>query len=240
MKKITTMLLAMVLLLSVSACSKDISTLSSETTTPTSQISNTTTTSITNRTNAPTTAKSNTTRKSVTTTDATTTTEKNASKTGPSWGPKIILNGKELDVYTSHYFWKDDYLEIPLSAFLKSLGADYADSPYTDYEIECYYFCGKQYIICGKYHLFMLEEDYTDFIGSVNTLTSENTAEVGLLPRNKNICWINRDDSVVEWGEIWIDHISLMKALQESGISISIVLDKTANTITVTLPSPKE
>jgi len=86
----------------------------------------------------------------------------------------------------------------------------------------------------------MLEEDYTDFIGSVNTLTSENTAEVGLLPRNKNICWINRDDSVVEWGEIWIDHISLMKALQESGISISIVLDKTANTITVTLPSPKE
>ena len=145
-----------------------------------------------------------------------------------------------MDVYTSHYFWKDDYLEIPLSAFLKSLGADYADSPYNDYETECYSFCGKQYIICGKYHLFMLEEDYTDFRGSAKTLTSENTAEVGLLPRNKNICWINRDDSVVEWGEIWIDHISLMKALQESGVSISIALDKTANTITVTLPSPKE
>ncbi len=60
---------------------------------------------------------------------------------GSFWGPKLYLNGKELNVYTSHYFIKDTYASIPLNAFLKSVGAVYADSSYNRYQVQSYKLC---------------------------------------------------------------------------------------------------
>lgn len=244
MKKLFIVFLSTVFLLALAACSSDkpsTQTADITTTTTTDSTTEITVSSTTTSTKARTTTSTTTTTKEPTTTSsttkkptATTSTTKKINPTGPSWGPKFILNGQELDVYTSHYFIKEDYVEIPLTAFLASIGAKYADSPFNSYDVECYSFMGKRYIVSGTYHLFMLEEDYIKLTESVKSLTRENTENVGLLPRVNNICWANKSDSV-QWGEIWIDHISLMNALKESGIDITIDCDYKEETLLVTL-----
>ena len=159
-----------------------------------------------------------------------------------SGAPTLVLNGNTLDVYTSHYFAREEYAIIPLTAFLQSVGAEYADSPLNEYGRQCYSFMGNRYIFVGSMHLFMLENDYIDLL---NTLaedgvepSKENTADKGLLPRDENAYFseVSADGTLVEWGQIWIDHISLMNALRESGIDITIEYDYPTKTITVIMP----
>ena len=154
--------------------------------------------------------------------------------------PKLILNGEALDVYTSHYHVTEECAGIPLQAFLKSIGADYADSSLNEYGIQCYSLMGKRYIVVPDMHLFMLEDDYVAFLEKLDEegkeLSRKATEDCGLLPKNEsNFSWDMNGD-VLYWGEIWVDHISLMNALRESGIDITIEYDYMTRTITVTLP----
>ena len=161
------------------------------------------------------------------------------------WGnhpnaPTLILNGKQLDVYTSHYNVTEEYASIPLSAFLQSLGAEYADSPLNEYGVQCYSFMGNRYIINGRMHLFMFEDDYKAFLKELddtgNELSKETASERGLLPKNQSKVLLNTDETNIEYAEIWSDHESLMNALRESGIDITIEYDFETRTITVVLP----
>lgn len=154
--------------------------------------------------------------------------------------PTLILNGIELDVYTSHYNVTEEYASIPLSAFLQSVGAEYADSPLNEYGVQCYSFMGKRYIINGSMHLFMLEGDYKDFLKELDDegkeLSKETASERGLLPQNQSMVLLNTDETNIEYAGIWSDHDSLMNALRESGIDITIEYEYEERTITVTLP----
>ncbi|MBR2876318.1 MAG: hypothetical protein IKC01_04205 [Clostridia bacterium] len=153
--------------------------------------------------------------------------------------PTLILNGKQLDVYTSHYNVTEEYASIPLSAFLQSLGAEYADSPMNEYGVQCYSFMDNRYIINGRMHLFMFEEDYKAFLKELNDtgkkLSKETASERGLLPKNQSKVLLNTDETNIEYTEIWSDHESLMNALRESGIDITIEYDFETRAITVTL-----
>ena len=160
------------------------------------------------------------------------------------WGnhpnaPTLILNGKQLDVYTSHYNVTEEYASIPLSAFLQSLGAEYADSPLNEYGVQCYSFMGNRYIINGRMHLFMFEDDYKAFLKELDDtgkeLSKETASERGLLPKNQSKVLLNTDETNIEYAEIWSDHESLMNALRESGIDITIECDFETRAITVTL-----
>lgn len=154
--------------------------------------------------------------------------------------PTLVLNGKELDVYTSHYNVTEEYASIPLSAFLQSVGAEYADSPLNEYGVQCYSFMGNRYIINGRMHLFMFEDDYKAFLKELDDtgkeLSKETASERGLLPKNQSKVLLNTDETNIEYAEIWSDHESLMNALRESGIDITIEYDYEARTITVILP----
>ena len=166
--------------------------------------------------------------------------------TGPAVGdnfpdaPRLILNGEVLDVYTSHYYIAEEYVGIPLVAFLKSMGADHADSPLVEYGIECYSLMGKRYIVVSDMHLFMLEDDYTAFLEKLDEegkkLSRETTENCGLLPKNESSISRYTNGTVLDQAGIWVDHISLMNALRESGIDITIEYDYSNRTITVTLP----
>lgn len=152
----------------------------------------------------------------------------------------LILNGKKLDVYTSHYWLEEEYAEIPLGAFLSSIGAEFADSPLNEYGIQCYSLLGKRYILIGDLHLFMPEEDYIAFLAELEesgqALSRETAADRGLLPLNESFIPMMINRTPEESGGIWTDHVSLMNALRESGIDITIEYDYAARTITVTLP----
>lgn len=161
------------------------------------------------------------------------------------WGnhsnaPTLILNGKQLDVYTSHYNVTEEYASIPLSAFLQSLGAEYVDSPLNEYGVQCYSFMGNRYIINGRMHLFMFEDDYKAFLKELDDtgkeLSKETASERGLLPKNQSKVLLNTDETNIEYAGIWSDHESLMNALRKSGIDITIEYDYEARTITVILP----
>ncbi len=154
--------------------------------------------------------------------------------------PIVILNGKELDTYTLSYRVAQDHAVIPATAFLKALGGEYADSPLNKYGRQCYTFMGKRYLEIPDMHLFILEEDYEDLRKELEEegvpFSRDGVADRGLLPRNENKAVLNMDETVIEWGEIFVDHFSLMKALNESGIEITIEHDYENNTIIVTFP----
>ena len=158
--------------------------------------------------------------------------------------PTLILNGKQLDVYTSHYNVTEEYASIPLTAFLQSVGAEYADSPLNEYGVQCYFFMGKRYVINGRMHLFMFEDDYKAFLKELDDegkeLSKETATKRGLLPKNQSKVLLNPDETNIEYAEIWCDHDSLMNALRKSGIDITIEYDYEARTITVTLPEPNK
>ena len=151
--------------------------------------------------------------------------------------PKLILNGNELDVYTSHYYLEKDRVFIPLDAFLMSLGAEIADSPLNTYGTTVYSFMGKNYVDVGSLHLFMLEDDYIklteDFSEENKALTAEAVKNIGLLPKSDSEFTLP-DDAIAH--EIWTDHTSLMDALRKSGIEITIEYDYENRSINVTLP----
>ncbi len=152
--------------------------------------------------------------------------------------PKLKLNGKRLRVYTSHYSLHEEYVFIPLSAFLMSVGAEYADSPLNEYETKCISFMGNRYVIHANMHLFMLEKDYMALLKELEDankkLSRQTVADRGLLPKNESI--FPENPNVTYWGEIWTDNISLMNALRESGIDITIDYEYSSRTISVTLP----
>ena len=151
---------------------------------------------------------------------------------------RIVLNGKELDVYTMHYYYDEEYAAVPLSAFLKSIGAEYADSPLNTYESRCYSFIGKRFVFVPNVHLFMLEDDYNVFLEQLEedgkSLTRATARDSGLLPISKSEIYPNGDDSI-ERAEILVHYETLMNALIESGIDITIEYDFEALAINVTL-----
>jgi hypothetical protein len=150
----------------------------------------------------------------------------------------IILNGKKLDVYTMHYYYDDEYAAVPLHAFLFSIGAEYADSPLNTYESSCYSFAGKRFVFVPNVHLFMLEDDYKAFLKQLEedgkSLTRATARDSGLLPISKSEIYPNGDDSI-ERAEILVHYETLMNALIESGIDITIEYDFEALAINVTL-----
>ena len=154
--------------------------------------------------------------------------------------PKLVLNGEELDVYTLHYEITEEYAKIPLTAFLHSIGAEYASSPLNTYGTQSYSFMGKRYVVVPNLHLFMLEDDYKVFVQKLENenkeLSQETTADCGLLPKKNSIIPEVSNGTVLESAEIWVDHISLMNALIKSGIDITIEYDYSAQSVNVTLP----
>lgn len=155
--------------------------------------------------------------------------------------PTLILNDEELDIYTSHYKLTEEYAFIPLTAFLHSIGAEYADSPLNEYGTQCYSFAGKQYVVVPDMHLFILENDYNELIQELDadekTLSRETMKDKGLLPKIESKYPGITNGTVLEWAEIWTDNVSLENALIESGVDINIEYDYSTRTITVTLPN---
>lgn len=151
---------------------------------------------------------------------------------------RIILNGKKLDVYTMHYYYDEEYAAVPLSAFLHSIGAEYADSPLNTYESSCYSFMGERFVFVPNVHLFMLEDDYLAFLEQLEedgkSLTRETARDSGLLPISKSEIYPNGDDSI-ERTDMLVHYETLMKALIECGIDITIDYDYTTLSINVTL-----
>ena len=149
--------------------------------------------------------------------------------------PILILNDEKIDVYTSHYYITEEYAEIPLQAFLQSIGAETAESSLNGYGIQCYAFMGKRYIVAADLHLFMLEEDYMAFLEQLKEegkeLTRETAENCGLLPKNE--CTGEAEEYRAD---LLVDHLSLMNAFVESGVNITIQYDYATRTITVTLP----
>ena len=90
----------------------------------------------------------------------------------------------------------------------------------------------------------MFEEDYKAFLKELDDtgkeLSKETASERGLLPKNQSKVLLNTDETNIEYAGIWSDHESLMNALRESGIDITIEYDYEARTITVTLPEPNK
>ena len=151
---------------------------------------------------------------------------------------KIYLNDRPLDVYTMHYGIEEEYAVIPLTAFLMSIGAEYADSPLNTYETECFDLMGERYVVYSDKHLFMLEEDYLALLDELDCvytqLSRKDVFDRGLLPFSDcKICSISTHSGV-----ILTDHISLMKALKESGIDITIEYDYSKMILDVILISP--
>ncbi len=154
--------------------------------------------------------------------------------------PKLILNGEVLDVYTSHYHVTEECVGIPLEAFLKSIGADYADSELNEYGVQCYSLMGKRYIVVPDMHLFMLEDDYVAFLEKLDEegkeLSRKTTEDCGLLPKSESSVSWDMNGTAEYATAMYVDHISLMNAFRESGIDITIEYDYSNRTITVTLP----
>ncbi|MBQ7385824.1 MAG: hypothetical protein IJW04_04875 [Ruminococcus sp.] len=155
--------------------------------------------------------------------------------------PTIVLNGKELDVYTSHYNLTEEYAFIPLAAFLHSIGAEYADSPLNEYGTQCYSFDGKQYVVVPDMHLFILENDYNELVKELDAhgkkLSRETVEDKGLLPKSESKYPGITNATVIEWAVIMADHVSVENALKESGVDINIEYDYANRTITVIMPN---
>ena len=157
--------------------------------------------------------------------------------------PRIVLNGKKLHgVYTSHYSVKEDCVVIPLSAFLLSIGAEYADSPLNAYHVTCYSFMGKRYVLDDDARLFMLEDDYVTLSNELDAegkeLTRKNAAGRDLFSENDDAISIPTNEAT--WSTVYVDHVSLMNALRKSGIDITIQFDYSKRKIIVDCPEQSD
>jgi hypothetical protein len=148
---------------------------------------------------------------------------------GESWGPTFFLNGKELNVYTSHYFIKDTYASIPLNAFLKSVGAVYADSSYNRYQVQCYEIQGIRYIYDWESQVFALEKPYDEIVQKLKaegrTPTKADFREIDLFAQEGYEPKMQAETAV--------DHRVLERVLRRMGLDITIEIDREANTICV-------
>ena len=152
---------------------------------------------------------------------------------------KIVLNGEELDVYTMHYGIFEEFVSIPLDAFLLSLGAERLDPPENNgYNTERYSLAGNWYVFVPSLHLFILEADYYALIDrlkgegkQLSQLSSMDASAYGLLPLSESKFYVNESNRVV----YITDHITLMNALKESGIDITIEYDYSKKILDVIL-----
>lgn len=154
-------------------------------------------------------------------------------------GPRLIVNGKELDVYTEHYTVTENYAIIPVEAFMDSLGAESEkDSPYNTYRRSCVLFMGQRYVIDEENHLFMTEYDYSNLLQKLNQegkeLSKYTTKGEGLLSGEEYTLDNPKYPYYLSWNGLFVDHQTLMKAFQESGISILIDFDYDSQMIIVT------
>ena len=164
---------------------------------------------------------------------------------GSFWGPKLYLNGKELNVYTEHYFIEDEETFIPLHAFLLSVGAVYADSPYTKYQVQSYELCGIRFIVDEVTQVFALEREYDAAIQELkakpgNPVTHANLQKVDLFSPVRNENTMINGKKAVYWGPgAVVDHRTLETALREAGLTIEISVDSEKNAIYVELTDPQ-
>ena len=157
---------------------------------------------------------------------------------------KIVLNGEELDVYTMHYGIFEEFVSIPLDAFLLSLGAERLDPPENNgYNTERYSLAGNRYVFVPSLHLFILEADYYALIDrlkgegkQLSQLSSMDASAYGLLPLSESKFYVNESNRVV----YITDHITLMNALKESGIDITIEYDYSKKILDVILISSED
>ena len=151
---------------------------------------------------------------------------------GSSFGPAFILNGKELDVYTEHYFIAGTDDDIPLNAFLSSIGSYCVDSPYNKYQVQCYEIEGIRYIYDWESQVFALAEQYDSVVQAAKTK--------GRMPTEAEFQAIDLLPAGVEMqAEAWLDHSTLESVLRKMGLDITIELDREENAIRVTLPEPE-
>lgn len=151
---------------------------------------------------------------------------------GSSFGPAFILNGKELDVYTEHYFIAGTDDDIPLNAFLSSIGSYYVDSPYNKYQVQCYEIEGIRYIYDWESQVFALAEQYDSVVQAAKTK--------GRMPTEAEFQAIDLLPAGVEMqAEAWLDHSTLESVLRKMGLDITIELDREENAIRVTMSEPE-
>ncbi len=151
---------------------------------------------------------------------------------GSSFGPAFILNGKELDVYTEHYFIAGTDDDIPLNAFLSSIGSYYVDSPYNKYQVQCYEIEGIRYIYDWESQVFALAEQYDSVVQAAKTK--------GRMPTEAEFQTIDLLPAEVEMqAEAWLDHSTLESVLRKMGLDITIELDREENAIRVTMSEPE-
>ena len=155
---------------------------------------------------------------------------------GESRGPAFILNGKERNVYTSHYSIEDEETSIPLNAFLASVGAVDVDSPYNRYMVQCYEIQGIRYIYDWESQVFALEKPYDEIVQKLKaegrTPTKADFREIDLFAQEGYEPEMQ--------AETWLDHRILERVLRKMGLDISIEIDREANAIRVELADKPE
>ena len=72
----------------------------------------------------------------------------------------LFLNGEELKVYTEHYLMTETDTNIPVEAFLSSIGATQINYP----KVACDELLGVAFVTDRDSQLFMLEEDYAALV----------------------------------------------------------------------------
>lgn len=155
---------------------------------------------------------------------------------GGGLGPAFILNGETLNVYTLHYFIKDEYASVPLIAFLQSIGADYADSPYNAYQVQCYDIRGVSYIYDGTLKVFALTDQYDNVM---ETLKAQGKTPTKADFRTIDLFAQEGYETDMQ-AEAWVDHHVLEHILQKTGLDITIEIDRDANAIRVEMPELEE
>lgn len=143
----------------------------------------------------------------------------------------LIVNGNELDVYTTHYSWHEKQVYVPLNAFLLSLGADDVKSIYVySPAISCIELMGNRFIIDANCQLFMLENDYASL---VKELQNEGKKMSKYYTKGKGLIDSHSFSNSAESVELWADIKAVEKALMDCGLEIKIDADTNTKTIRV-------
>lgn len=152
-----------------------------------------------------------------------------------NFGPTFVLNGKTLNVYTEHYFIAEDETSIPLNAFLMSVGAVYADSPYNRYQVQCYEIQGIRYIYDWESQVFAFADAYDDV---VKTLKAQDKTPTKTDFRAIDL-FAQEGYELEMQAETWVNSVTLERVLRGMGLDITIEIDREANAIRVELADPQ-
>ncbi len=148
---------------------------------------------------------------------------------GENWGPDFFLNGVKQDVYTSQYLIEETDVRIPFEAFMGSIGADFAESPYNRYQVQCYEIQGIRYIDDRESGVIAFEQPYEDV---VEVLKAQGKTSIKADFQAINL--------LTEGARMPLPIADLERLLEKMGLDVTVEFDREAYAIRVTLREPEK